>query len=245
MFSETDLAATARVLAHPARAAMMLLLLDGRAHSASELAAAAAVSPPAATRHLGTLADARLAMVTAQGRRRMHVLASPEVADAIEALAAISPLLPVESLRQAHSGSRLRFARACYSHLGGGLAVRIARRLTADGVIDHLVAGKASRVRTLEHPLLLDLGIRAVAGTNGAAARGCLDWTEQAPHLAGRLGSALMTAMLDARWLNRVPGSRALALTRDGRARLARLGITDPVTPSPASSRGSPQVPVQ
>jgi hypothetical protein len=66
---------------------------------------------------------------------------------------------------------------------------------------------------------------RLASAAGGPAVRGCLDWTEGAPHLAGRLGSALLAALLAHRWLLRRPRDRALTITGPGREQLRRLGI--------------------
>ncbi len=204
---------------------MLLRMMDGQSHSARDLAAAARLRPSAATTHLHQLVDARLVTVVASGRQRLHTLASPEVAAAIEALAAISPLLPVESLRAARTGSQLQLARACYSHLGGALSVAIGELLVGDGIVGPLFAGEPGEVRTLDHPLLSALGIAELPPGSGPAARGCLDWTEGAPHLAGRLGSAILSALLGERWLERRPRDRALNITDLGHTRLQALGL--------------------
>jgi DNA-binding transcriptional ArsR family regulator len=211
---ESDLTTVARAIADPTRSAMLLRLMDGRRHTARELADATGVSPSAASPHLRRLVEAGLVSVHVMGRQRLHALASPQVATAIEALAAVSPLLPVESLRTARTGSRLQTARVCYSHLGGALAVTIARRLEADGALDDL-----------GHPLLAALGITDLSGFAGPRVRTCTDWTEQETHLAGRLGSALLAALLDRDWLRRRPRDRALNITEAGAAQLAALGI--------------------
>jgi DNA-binding transcriptional ArsR family regulator len=224
--SDYDLAAAGRAIAEPARAAMLLRMMDGQAHTAGDLAAAARLRPSAATAHLRHLLDARLVAVTTSGRQKLHTLASAEVANAIEALAAISPLLPVESLRAAGAGSRLQVARACYSHLGGALSVAIRDRLVADGVVDPLVRSEVGHVRTLDHPLLDALAITELPAGSGPAVRGCVDWTEGAPHLAGRLGSAILSALLGQKWLARRPKDRALNITDLGSARLDELGLT-------------------
>lgn len=204
---------------------MLLRMMDGQSHSARDLAAAARLRPSAATAHLRQLVGARLVTVVASGRQRLHTLASPEVAAAIEALAAISPLLPVESLQAARSGSQLQMARACYSHLGGALSVAIGELLVADGIVGPLVAGEPGHVRTLDHPLLRALGIAELPAGSGPTVRGCLDWTEGAPHLAGRLGSAILSALLGEKWLKRRPSDRALNITDLGHTRLHALGL--------------------
>jgi DNA-binding transcriptional ArsR family regulator len=221
----------ARAVGDPARAAMLLRLMDGCGHSARDLATAAGVSASAASAHLRHLIEAKLITVTVVGRTREHAIASAEVAVAIEALAAIAPLLPVESLRQARAGGQLRRARACYSHLGGELSV--ADHLADAGAIDALVAASAGQLRHLDAPLLAALHITDVTPGSGPSVRGCLDWTERRPHLAGRLGTTIMRAMLDHSWLTRRPRDRALTITNLGTEQLLQLGL-DPA--SPASS---------
>jgi DNA segregation ATPase FtsK/SpoIIIE-like protein len=59
-----------------------------------------------------------------------------------------------------------------------------------------------------------------------APIRYCVDWSEQAHHLSGALGAALAARLFDLQWVRRLPRTRAVLLTDDGRAGLAeRLGI--------------------
>ena len=46
--------------------------------------------------------------------------------------------------------------------------------------------------------------------------RACLDWTERRPHVAGQVGAAVLTALLDLRWIKRGPAGRAVQLTPSG-----------------------------
>jgi len=58
-------------------------------------------------------------------------LASPEVADALEAISRISPPAAIRSLRQGSHARALREARTCYNHLAvrlGAACLRAARR---------------------------------------------------------------------------------------------------------------------
>jgi hypothetical protein len=73
---------------------------------------------------------------------------------------------------------------------------------------------------------LSELGIDASAGD---VVRGCLDWTEQRDHIAGAIGRALMSRLLELGWLARDEGTRALHLTDAGRTELPlRLGLQLP-----------------
>jgi DNA-binding transcriptional ArsR family regulator len=223
--ADYDLAAAGRAIAEPSRAAMLLRMMDGQAHTARELAEAAGISPSAATPHLRHLIDAAMVTVATTGRQRLHSLASSEVAAAVEALAAVSPLLPVESLRQARTGSRLQRARVCYSHLGGSLAVTLTAELHSAGVIGSLAPGEVGVLHSLDHPLLAELSITGLPHGAGPAVRGCLDWTERTVHLSGRLGSALLAALLSHGWLARRPRDRALLVTPAGAGSLSALGL--------------------
>jgi len=104
--------------------------------------------------------------------------------------------------------------------------VAVCDRLVDDRIVDALVRGQIGHVHTLNHPLLRALAITELPAGSGPAVRGCLDWTEGAPHLAGRLGSAILSALLDQTWLLRRPKDRALNVTDLGNARLDGLGVT-------------------
>jgi hypothetical protein len=66
----------------------------------------------------------------------------------------------------------------------------------------------------------------ALVGSRRSFARACVDWSERRPHLAGLLGAALADVFFARKWIRRLPGGRAVAVTPDGRAWLAReLGL--------------------
>jgi DNA-binding transcriptional ArsR family regulator len=224
MPGEPDIASVAQAIGEPARAAMLLQLMDGDAHSARALATVAGIAPSTASSHLRRLRDAGLVRATDVGRRRLHRLAGPEVAQLVEALAALAPpRLPDRLQPDPPTGPLLR-ARACYGHVGGRLGVDVAALLRKDGVIDDLAAGESGAVRTFDHPLLAALGIAALPDSRPGV-RACLDWSHGTVHLAGALGAALFTALLADGWVRRRPGGRALRITEPGRRRLAELGI--------------------
>lgn len=88
-----DVARVAALVGEPARTAMLLELMDGRALTANELAGAGKVSPQTASKHLAQLVDAGLLAVTQTGRHRYHRLASPEVAKVLEQITVTVPTL--------------------------------------------------------------------------------------------------------------------------------------------------------
>ncbi|WP_328604017.1 ArsR family transcriptional regulator [Amycolatopsis sp. NBC_00345] len=223
MTAEPDIATVAQAIGEPARAAMLLQLMDGDAHTARGLATVAGIAPSTASAHLRRLCDAGLVRVTESGRQRLHRLAGPDVAQLVEALTALAPPRLPPNLQPDPPTDQLLEARACYGHLGGRLGVTIAARLHEDGVIDELRPGDTGPVHTFDHPLLTTLGITGLA--TPPPVRACLDWSHSSVHLAGALGTALLTGLLDAGWLRRRPTGRALRITPNGRDRLAQLGF--------------------
>lgn len=222
------IAHVAALVGEPARTAMLLALMDGRALTARELADAAHISPATASRHLGLLVEAALLRVEQQGRHRYHRLASPDVARVLEGLMQLSVSSPERAARPVVVGPRdaaLRTARTCYDHIAGRLGVAIAGRLLDEGamVFDDEAGSGHTTDRAAPALQRLGLGAAALAGsTTGRRphCRPCLDWSERRMHLAGRLGAMICQHGLDSGWLLRGQGTRALAITPRGAAHL-------------------------
>lgn len=226
--------AIAQVVAEPVRLRILLELLGGLPLPAGALAARLGLAPSTVSGHLSRLADAGLIDVRRHGRRRLASLDRADVADAVEALTRLAGPDPVTSLSGHHRRVALREARSCYDHLAGRLGVAVADLFLARGwVVDHdgawtlTATGLADGSATLDVPLLLP------AGGHRPAVRPCPDWTERSPHLAGRLGAAVLSAMLTSGWLRRRPHDRALDLSTCGRAALHRLGLRPEPTAPP------------
>jgi DNA-binding transcriptional ArsR family regulator len=226
MPGDADIAAVASVLADRSRAAICQTLLDGRFRTAGELARAAAIMPSTASEHLSRLLSGGFVEVTRQGRHRYYRLAGPDVAAALEALGALAPPRPVNSLRESSAGAALRDGRTCYDHLAGRLGVAVTRGLVDAGVLN-------SDLAVVDVAPLESLGVVVPHGSRRPLVRPCVDWTERCYHIAGALPAALTTAFFDRGWLTRVGRGRAVRLTAAGRAELSWL-ITDPAAAQPA-----------
>ncbi|MGQ9368375.1 ArsR/SmtB family transcription factor [Azospirillum sp. ST 5-10] len=224
MVSGNTLAAVAALIGDVARANILAALMDGRALTAGELAWHAGVSPQTTSGHLARLRDAGLIAEARQGRHRYHRLAGPEVAQAVEALMALAAAGPQRHRPAGPRDEALRRARTCYDHLAGRLGTGIADSLCAAGHValadGAAVVTEAGR-RFLRDSLAIDL---AAAGTGRRPlCRTCLDWSERRPHLAGRLGAALLERSLALGWIARRPDSRAVVVTDAGRRAYAAL----------------------
>jgi DNA-binding transcriptional ArsR family regulator len=223
MSSLPSVAGTASLIADPARATMLLALVDGRALPAGELAFSAGVTAQTASSHLARLLDGGLLAVEQEGRHRYYRLAGAHVAQALEQLAAIRPLGPVRRKAPTAQARELRFARCCYDHLAGWLGVAVTDALIQREL---LVAGpdKLFEVTPAGVEWFAGVGVdlAALKPTRRGLARQCLDWTERAHHLAGPLGVAFMSALCNAGWLRRAGASRAVELTPRGQLEMKR-----------------------
>jgi DNA-binding transcriptional ArsR family regulator len=216
VLGDVDLAAVGAVLAEPARAKVLLALGDGRSLAASVLASEAGVAASTASHHLARLVDAGLVSVERRGRHRYFALAGPRVGELIEAVARVAPPQSVTSLRQETRAHSVRYARCCYDHLAGRLGVAVA----------DVVCNESFALTSAGAKCLGELG---VAAKPGELARACRDWTEQRDHIAGPLGRALLTRLLELGWLTRDARTRALRLSEAGRAEFpTRLGVQLP-----------------
>jgi len=232
LVSGITLAEIAALMGDVARANILSSLMDGRALTASELAWHSGVSAQTTSGHLAKLSEANLIAMTKQGRHRYYRLASPEVAQAIEALMAVASFGPKRHRPVGPRDEALRRARTCYDHLAGRLGIAIADALTAQ---EHLVLSDSAGALTGKgRRFLCTFGIELEdEGKDGsrhkrAICKTCLDWSERRPHLAGRLGAALCTRMFDLGWVERIRDSRALAITTAGQDGLkATFGIED------------------
>jgi DNA-binding transcriptional ArsR family regulator len=242
MVSTASLAEVAALVGDPARAAMLLSLLDGRALTASELARAGGVTPQTASGHLGRLSEAGLLAVAKQGRHRYHRLASAHVARMLEGImlvASFSGRAPEKPLAVGPRDKALRAARTCYDHIAGRLGVAIADAMAARGHLELAEDGGMVSPAGLDFLRGLGIDLAADLTVKGASLRSrrpfcrpCLDWSERRPHIAGKVGAAICAHAFAAGWIRRRDGTRALEVTPAGRlAFRERFGIEDEVTP--------------
>jgi DNA-binding transcriptional ArsR family regulator len=217
-----QLAEFGALLAEPARAAIVLALLDSRARPAGELATIAGIAAATASAHLKRLADAGLLSVVGQGRHRYYRLADEDVAHWIETLMLAAP----RRIKERSIADRdLAAARTCYKHLAGKLGVAVFDCLRRAHALD--LECDAVRLNRTGEVLLQKSGLVLPDEENllDLDGRTCLDWTERRFHLSGPLGTLLARRMLDERWLLRRNGTRAVGVSARGREGLRALGV--------------------
>ena len=225
MKGDVDVAAAARLLGEPARAELVLALMDRSALPAGELAARVGIAPSTASEHLSRLVEGNVLSASRKGRRRYYRLAGPEVAQAVEALAAIAPRPRARSLRDATRGELLRFARTCYDHLAGRAGVELARGLERERAVIRRNGTYVIGPSAGEQLAGLGIDIDDLRHRRRPLVRGCLDWSERDLHVAGVLGAALATRFFELGWIVRRAEGRSLEVTAAGRQCLQEFGV--------------------
>lgn len=225
-----DARATAQIgamIGVPARANMLAALAGGQALTATELSLHAGVTAQTASSHLKKMMDLNLIVVEKQGRHRYYRLADPRVFDALEPLAHLMPDQPVAHRKPSKLLQELRESRMCYDHLAGVLGVAVADALKKQGYVTE--DEKDFHPTETGVSFLANLGIDFddLKTKRRHLARRCLDWSERRPHVGGALGAAIADSFLEKGWIERVPDTRKVILTDQGRGALTEtLGIS-------------------
>lgn len=215
--------AIAALLGDATRLTILWALLDGKAKTATELAWAANASAQNASMHLRKLLDAGLLHVIEQGRHRYFTLASPRVAMAVESFAALGAMSTEGREVRSSTPDTMRFARTCYDHLAGALAIDLLGGLTRQGLLAE--TDREFSLTPAGELWCIQQGIdaRALRRRRRAFAPKCLDWSERKPHMAGSLGAALLDHLLERKYVERTREHRVLRLTPVGAQALRAL----------------------
>jgi DNA-binding transcriptional ArsR family regulator len=230
MGAAANMVEVAALVGDTARATILAALMGGQALTATELAFIARISRPTASEHLVKLAEARLIVVTRQGRYRYYRIASPLVAQMLESIIAVAEIeVPPRYQPRSMKDDALRFARTCYDHLAGQLGVALADALVANG---HIVLGEdGGEVTPSGAAFFAAFGLDLKSRGTRIFCKPCLDWSERRYHVAGTVGTGLWRRCVELGWLARERDSRTVRLTVEGRAGLAeRFGLILPTT---------------
>jgi DNA-binding transcriptional ArsR family regulator len=224
MIAEPNIAGIAALMGEPSRATMLVALLGKEALPATELASQAFISPQTASSHLSKLVAGKLLTVEQHGRHRYYRLASDEVGRAIESLAIIAPPpAPAHNRQEDERLNTVRYARTCYDHMAGRVAVAITRVLEQREFL--IRSGRAYEVTKGGKDWFRNLGIDTdILRTNRRAfALQCLDWSERQYHISGALGTALLDRLLNLKYIARARTPRCIRVTVEGTRALNRL----------------------
>ncbi len=225
MTADLQLAKIASAIADAARARMLCALLDGRARTATELSISAEVSSSTTSAHLAKLTELGFLTLVRQGKHRYFQLANAQVATALEALLQLSATTAAGFTPG--TPPHLRYARSCYDHLAGTVAVALHDQLLREGWLitadnDQPPGNRHYQLSANGEKLFTALQVELKPKPNSRRqyACACLDWSERKSHLGGYLGAALLEMMLAQQWLLREPDDRVLHLTAKGQKAL-------------------------
>ncbi|MHB0862959.1 ArsR/SmtB family transcription factor [Paenibacillus sp. SEL3] len=217
MSTKSNVAMIASLVSEPSRAAILTALLDGRFHTASELAHMAGIKPQTASFHLAKMTEAHVVTVEKQGRHRYYGIQDPEVARVMESFLSIAPPVPIKSFKQASENEAIRLARTCYDHVAGQLGVQIMSFFMQRGILSEDQDGLhiTDQGETFFTDFQIDL--TKTRQKRRSFSHKCLDWSERRHHLAGALGSAILDRLFELHWIERLPTTRAIRITAEGK----------------------------
>ena len=239
MITGPIIAEVAALVGDPTRATILAALLDGRALTASALAAAARITPQTASSHLAKLTDAGLLSVVRDGRRRHFRLASTKVADMIDGIVAVALEKRPRYRPLSREARALGAARMCYDHLAGRLSVDLAGAFVARRYVE--LDGEAAEITAAGTRFLSAFGVALPARRSSRRrfCRLCLDWTERRPHIAGAVGAAITRRCFDLGWVERLADSQAVVVTPSGRRGFQKTFGIAAAGPAPGESCAS------
>lgn len=223
MNANSNIAQVASLVSDASRAAILTVLLDGRYHPASELAYMAKIKPQTASFHLSKMVAANLVTVEQQGRHRYYGIQNQEVAQIMETLLSITPPVEIRSLNQAAENEALRQARTCYDHLAGKLGIQLTNSLLSAGVLSEVEDQFTVTEKGEDFFKAFQVDLGRVKRKRRSFTHRCLDWSERRHHLAGALGHALLERLLELHWIQRVPSTRAIKVTPEGKKGLQEI----------------------
>lgn len=203
----------ARLVGDPSRAKILLTLGNGRALPAGELAASASITAQTASEHLAGMTRAGLLICIHQGRHRYYRIASPQVADMLEAIMVVATgNAPATHIRV---DPALQRARTCYKHLAGRLGVALCDAMQASNQIE--IEEDTARITQRGLRLLNAIGLDTSRFRKRPYSRVCqVDWSERRQHLAGPLGNDIHKRFLELGWVRSHLDSRAISVTKAG-----------------------------
>jgi hypothetical protein len=143
------------------------------------------------------------------------------VGELVEYLSSRTAPLPARSLSEDRRRAQLRVARTCYDHLAGVVAVGLAEAFVGAAALMDDNGAFHPTPSTEEFFAERGIDLAATKVSKRPLVRSCLDWTERRPHVAGRLGAALLQHLLDKGSISRWPGTRAVRLSPAGNTYLA------------------------
>jgi DNA-binding transcriptional ArsR family regulator len=202
---KANISKVASLVSDPTRSTILMSLMDGGVHPASELAYFAKVTPQTASFHLSKLLDANIISVEQHGRHRYFKLVDGRVAQLIEQLLILSPETPVHSFKAAREKKVIHYARTCYDHLAGYIGVQMTNSLINQELLKKVDLNYEVTSKGEHFFYNFGIDLNEQQKKRRACARCCLDWSERQHHIAGSLGNAILEKLFEHQWSSANP----------------------------------------
>jgi predicted transcriptional regulator len=180
------------------------------------------ISPQTASNHLKDLMTGGLLEMSPAGRNKFYKLSGPSIAAALESLMAVAQQGRGPDGIALRTAPELVFARTCYDHLAGELAVAILRRFLERDLLLECGDGFGLTQKGRSFFEELDIEVAGLERRRRRFAYPCLDWSHRVPHLGGSLGAELLDWLLGSGILVRSKTHRAVRVTEKGQEALER-----------------------
>jgi DNA-binding transcriptional ArsR family regulator len=206
----------ASIISEQSRSTILLTLLDGRKYTVSELALTSKITPQTASYHLSKMIDKGIIKSEKIGRHKYLSIATSEVASILETFLTLTEKRKPNSFSEVYRLKEIHFARTCYDHLAGRLGVGLTNSLLGNNYIHD--SGENFELTSIGEDFFNSIGINLthLKRKRRAFTCKCLDWSERKFHLAGALGNSILLYTLEEEWVERIPSTRALKLTKKG-----------------------------
>lgn len=224
MDEHTPIVGLAQALADPLRLSILQQLMEGPA-SVSELMSLTGATQSKVSNHLALLRERNLVLATRDRRQIIYTLRDASVGQLVESLSLVAGVVPI----RLGKSPQLIAARTCYDHLAGRYGVVLFEALLHQQAITAPFEQRGDiklgpHAEEVFGKIGLDLG--AVRRGRRRFAFACPDWTERRPHLGGALGAALWAQLVEHGWIVKLPGTRAVIVTDEGKQQFqAHFGI--------------------
>lgn len=223
-----NISSTAKLIGNPVRMTMLIALLDGRALPAGELASMAGITAQTASAHLAKLMEGSLIVLKKSGKHRYYMLTNSKVAEAVEAIAILSPPSQVKSLKESTEKKALYAGRTCYGHLAGEIGIKFTQALIRLGYVKDLQDGCLLTENGLEW--MKRFGINPSRKMDNTVIPYHVDWTARKFHIAGPFALAITNRLLELGWIKHGKVHRSIQVTDLGQAGITKEFGFDPLS---------------
>lgn len=218
MASVLTMSEIAALVADPARLNVLFCLANSDTASAGELTLVANVAPSTASEHLQKLVDGGLVTMRKDGRQRLFSLSRPEVAQLLDGVDNLANLVAPGGHPELRRDEAVLHARSCGDHLAGRVGVAITETAlgrgwlvsTGDGLSLSRDGEEVLTRLGVDHARLSERPRRLLAL--------CHDWSEDAFHLGGAIGGAILQSMKARDWVRHRRGALSVEFTPKGYA---------------------------